>query len=140
MRPLPELTPANEWFWTSGADGQLRIQRCSECKEYVHPPVPVCPKCHSKSWEPTVVSGRATVVGVTVNHQQWHPDFAPPYVIAVVALAEDSSVRLTTNIVDADPDDVHVGDEVVVQFEPAEDVWLPSAWAPVPCSLPFSLR
>jgi hypothetical protein len=21
MRPLPELTPANEWFWTSGADG-----------------------------------------------------------------------------------------------------------------------
>ena len=26
MRPLPELTPANEWFWTSGSDGVLRIQ------------------------------------------------------------------------------------------------------------------
>jgi hypothetical protein len=24
---LPQLTPANEWFWTSGADGHLRIQR-----------------------------------------------------------------------------------------------------------------
>ena len=25
-RPLPELTPATEWFWTSGADGVLRVQ------------------------------------------------------------------------------------------------------------------
>jgi acetyl-CoA acetyltransferase len=25
VRPLPQLTPANEWFWTSGADGRLRI-------------------------------------------------------------------------------------------------------------------
>ena len=29
MRPLPELTPWNGWFWTSGADGRLRIQGCS---------------------------------------------------------------------------------------------------------------
>ena len=27
MRPLPELTPENEWFWTSGADGKLRFLR-----------------------------------------------------------------------------------------------------------------
>src|SRR5580658_8311406 len=31
VRPLPELTPANEWFWTSGADDVLRIQECSDC-------------------------------------------------------------------------------------------------------------
>ena len=30
-RPLPELTPWTEWFWTSGADGTLRIQGCSDC-------------------------------------------------------------------------------------------------------------
>ena len=23
-RPLPQLTPENEFFWTSGADGKLR--------------------------------------------------------------------------------------------------------------------
>ena len=125
MRPLPQLTPANEWFWTSGADGHLRIQHCSVCNEYVHPPVPVCPRCRSKDWEPSVVSGRATVVGVTVNHQQWHPDFPPPYVIAIVALAEDASVRLTTNIVGVPPEEVHIGDEVVVRFEQLDDVWLP---------------
>ena len=58
MRPLPELTPMNEWFWTSGADGQLRIQACNECKTLVHPPAPICPACRSRSWAPTVVSGR----------------------------------------------------------------------------------
>src|ERR1700683_3284970 len=39
VRPLPELTPANEWFWSSGADGVLRIQGCEECGQLVHTPV-----------------------------------------------------------------------------------------------------
>ncbi len=125
MRPLPQLTPANEWFWTSGADGQLRIQRCCDCQSYVHPPVPICPACKSRSWEAAVVSGRGTVVGYTVNQHQWLPGFAPPYAIANVALAEDRSVHLTTNIVGCAPDEVHIGQEVQVRFDQHEDVWLP---------------
>jgi acetyl-CoA acetyltransferase len=65
------------------------------------------------------------VVGFTVNAHQWHPDFVPPYVLAVVALAEDPDVRLTTSIVGCDPAAVHIGQEVVVRFEQHEDVWLP---------------
>ncbi|WP_018502501.1 thiolase C-terminal domain-containing protein [Parafrankia discariae] len=124
MRPLPELTPATEWFWTSGADGTLRVQGCSDCGQLVHPPVPICPKCRSRDWAPTEVSGRATVVGFTVNAQQWSPAMKPPYVIANVALAEDASVRLTTNIIGCEPKDVHIGQEVDVRFEQHEDVWL----------------
>src|SRR5581483_1984690 len=111
-RPLPLLTPSNEWFWTSGRDGKLRIQGCTECGTLVHPPVPICPACRSTAWEPTVVSGRGTVVGVTVNHHMWHPAFEPPYAIANVALEEDAHVHLTTHVVGCDPDDVHVGQEV----------------------------
>src|SRR5665213_1351045 len=101
MRPLPELTPANQWFWQSGADGILRIQGCSDCGQLVHPPTPICPKCRSRSWAPVEVSGVGTLVGVTVNVQPWLPgfDLDPPYVIANVALAEDASVRLTTNVI-----------------------------------------
>jgi acetyl-CoA acetyltransferase/uncharacterized OB-fold protein len=125
VRPLPELTPATAWFWTSGADGLLRIQRCADCATLVHPPVPICPNCRSRAAEPAVVSGRGSVVGFTVNQHQWHPDFMPPYVLAVVALAEDADVRLTTSLVGCDPAEVHIGQEVIVHFEQVEDVWLP---------------
>jgi acetyl-CoA acetyltransferase len=91
----------------------------------VHPPTPVCPACGSRSSAPVVVSGRATVVALTVNRHQWLPSFEPPYVIAIVALAEDPRVRLTTNIVGCDPDDVGIGQEVRVRFERQDDVWIP---------------
>jgi acetyl-CoA acetyltransferase/uncharacterized OB-fold protein len=125
MRPLPELTPANEWFWSSGADGVLRIQACEECGQLAHPPVPICPYCRSRDAKPRPVSGRGTIVGYTVNQHRWLPGFDPPYVIAVVALAEDARVRLTTNIVGCDPEEVCIGQEVTVRFEHEDDVWLP---------------
>lgn len=127
MRPLPEVTPANRWFWTSGEDGQLRIQGCDDCGTLVHPPVPICPSCRSRNASPTVVSGEATVVGFTVNVQPWLPSFdlEPPYVVANVALAEDPTVRLTTNVMGCPPEHVHIGQQVAVRFEQHEDVWIP---------------
>jgi acetyl-CoA acetyltransferase/uncharacterized OB-fold protein len=125
VRPLPQLTPFNDWFWTSGADGHLRIQRCDDCASYVHPPVPICPRCRSRAWTATAVSGRATVVGFTVNSQQWLPGFEPPYVVAEVVLEEDRSVRLTTNVVGCDPHAVHVGMDVQVRFEEQDGVFVP---------------
>src|SRR5689334_7029337 len=109
VRPLPQLTPANEWFCTSGADGRLRIQGCDDCKALIHPPVPICPVCRSRAWSPVELSGRGMVVGFTVNHHRWLPGFEPPYVIANIALAEDSTVHLTTTIVGCGPDQVHIG-------------------------------
>jgi len=125
VRPLPELSPANEWFWTSGSEGTLRIQGCQDCGQLVHPPTPICPVCRSRSSKPVAVSGRGTVVGFTVNEHLWHPAFEPPYVVANVALAEDPSVHLTTNVVGCAPADVAVGQVVTVRFEQHEDVWLP---------------
>ena len=58
-------------------------------RRLVHPPTPICPYCRSRSAKPTEVSGRATVIGFTVNEHRWLPDFDPPYVVANVALAED---------------------------------------------------
>jgi acetyl-CoA acetyltransferase/uncharacterized OB-fold protein len=124
-RPLPAISPENEAFWTSGADGTLRLPRCPECKALLHPSLVVCPGCHHERPEMVAVSGRATVLGYTVNHQQWLPGYPPPYVIAVVAVDEDPSVRLTTNIVNAAPEDVHVGMAVEVVFEQHDDVWVP---------------
>jgi uncharacterized OB-fold protein len=70
------------------------------------------------------VSGRAVVHSFTVNCQQWFPD-AEPYVIGLVTIAEQDDVRLTTNIIDIDADDVEIGMEVEVAFDHADDVWFP---------------
>ncbi|MFF3567549.1 thiolase C-terminal domain-containing protein [Nocardia jiangxiensis] len=125
VRPLPQPTLASAEFWRSGADGILRISRCGDCQRWFHPPMPVCPTCHSRAVEPTPTSGKATVVGFSVNHQTWLPAFPPPYVVAVVALDEDDRARLTTNIVGCEPDSVHLGMRVRVRFEQHEDLYIP---------------
>jgi acetyl-CoA acetyltransferase/uncharacterized OB-fold protein len=124
-RPLPQPTLASDAFWASGADGVLRIAGCESCKGLHHPPQPVCPHCGSFEVSMVEVSGKAVVAGVTVNHQQWLPHFPPPYVIAIVAIAEDDRARLTTNLVNVAPEDVSVGMRVRVLFEHDEEVWVP---------------
>ena len=124
-RPLPELTAQNEFFWTAGGDGVLRIQECGDCNSLIHPPQPVCRYCHSRNMGVRDVSGRATISAFTVNHRFGFPDLPPPYVVAQVALVEDPRVRLTTNIIDCDPDELAIGQVVEVAFEKVEDVWLP---------------
>jgi acetyl-CoA acetyltransferase/uncharacterized OB-fold protein len=124
-RPLPLLAPETEPFWTSGADGKLRLPRCRGCGRLLHPSLVVCPFCHHTEPEPVEVSGRATVVGFTINYQTWLPGFPPPYVVAIVSIVEDPAIRLTTNIVGCDPHTVHVGMAVRVTFEQHDDVWIP---------------
>ncbi len=124
-RPLPLITQDNEFFWTSGADGKLRFQECKACAALIHPPAPVCRYCRSRDIGVRAVSGRATLAGFTVNERFSLPGMPAPYVIAQVAIEEDPRVRLTTNIVDADPDQLELGQQLEVVFEQAEDVWLP---------------
>lgn len=124
-RPLPQLTVQNEFFWTSGADGQLRIQECQACKALIHPPAPICRYCRSHDLGVRAVSGKATLSGFSVNHRFGFPDLPPPYVIAEVAVLEDPRVRLTTNIVDCDADTLEIGQPVEVAFQHVDDVWLP---------------
>ena len=71
-----------------------------------------------------MVSGRATVVAHTVNVHSWIPG-SEPYVIGLVAIDEQPSVRLTTNLVDVEPEDIRDGMPVEVVFEENDDVFLP---------------
>ena len=124
-RPLPLVTTRNEFFWHSGEDGRLRFLRCGGCGALLHPPGPICVYCRSTDLTPATVSGRGVVVGHTVNQQAWSAGFPPPYIVALVAIDEDPRVRLTTNLVHCEPDQIRLGTRVKVLFEPAEDIWVP---------------
>jgi uncharacterized OB-fold protein len=129
FRILPRLTDANREFWTGGAHGELRFWRCQDCKDYVHPPQPVCPSCLSKDLAVEPVSGRATLASYSINHQPWMPGPELPYVVAIVEIVEQPSVRLTTNLVRCEHDAIRIGMPVRVTFEhhpdPDGDVYLP---------------
>ncbi len=125
FRVLPRVTPLNEHFWRGGADGELRFLRCQDDGTYVHPPTPVCPECLGKNVSPEAVSGRATVLTYTLNHQQWVPAPDHPYCIAIVELEEQQGLRLMTNVVNCPAEDVRIGMPVKVLFEAYEDVFIP---------------
>jgi acetyl-CoA acetyltransferase/uncharacterized OB-fold protein len=123
--PLPQVTPENEFYWTAGADGALRFTECENCNALIHPPAPVCRYCRERKMGVRQVSGLATLIGFTLNERFSIPGLPAPYVVAQVALVEDPRVRLTTNIVDCDPEQLALGQQVEVVFEQHEDVWLP---------------
>lgn len=123
--PLPVVAFEDRPFWTGGADGRLLIMRCRACGWWIHPPRPACRRCRSVEVSPEPVSGCGTVYSYTVNHQAWAPGLKVPYVLAVIELAEQVGLRLTTRLVDP-PTDLAIGDPVEVRFQrAADDVWLP---------------
>lgn len=124
FRVQPALDDENRFFWTSGEDGVLRFLRCQACGRYLHPPIPRCPACGSRDVAPEPVSGRGTVFSYTVNHHPWDGG-TEPYAIGLVELDEQPGLRLTTNIVGCDPDDVRIGMPVRVVFEQHGIVWYP---------------
>ncbi len=124
-RPLPRLDSDNRAFWTGGADGELRLNQCQDCKTFIHPPRPVCRSCLSENVVPTAVAGTGVVDTFTVNHQKWHPAMEVPFVIARVAIDGAPGVYLTTNIINCPVESVDIGDKVRVKFEQHSDVWLP---------------
>lgn len=126
FRILPRLTDLNRDFWTGGKDGELRFLRCQSCGYYNHPPTPICPICHSKALRYEAVSGRAALWTFTVNYQPWMPGPELPFVVAIVAIPEQEGLRLTTNLVGIEPEDVKIGMALEVTFENHDDdVWIP---------------
>jgi uncharacterized OB-fold protein len=123
-RILPPIDDVNREFWTAGASGGLKIQRCASCPRWVFPPSAACPVCGGSA-EYQAVSGKGRVFTYTVNHQPFNPAVPVPYVIAIVELPEQDGVRFTTNIVNCPPEDVYMEMPVHVLFEEDGGVFVP---------------
>ena len=119
-RPTPDVNPETEPFWEAAADEQFLLQECDDCGLVYYYPRAFCPDCFGENVSWIEAEGTGTVYSYSVSEQVagW-PEEKLPLVVAYVELAEGP--RVMTNLIDCDPEDVAVGDEVEVRFEPAED-------------------
>jgi len=120
-RPEPPITDVSAPFWEATRDKRLLVQRCARCDAWVWYPRSACTKCMSDSLHWTQVDGRGTVYAASVHHRPGVAEMKErvPYVVALVEL--DEGVRLLTNVVDCDPESVHVGQSVMLTWEELSD-------------------
>lgn len=125
---LPRPDALSQFFWDGCRAHQLLIQRCGDCGHYIHPPRLVCRFCRSTNLAPGQVSGRGVVDTFTIPLQPFDPYFMTkvPYTLAVIELPEQPNLKLVSNVVDIDPDEVRIGMPVEVAFtEVSPEVTLP---------------
>jgi hypothetical protein len=121
--PLPVPEPAHDQetlpFWQATDRGELLLRRCAGCGTVAWPPRTFCPACLAADPEWFAAQGTGEVYSCTVVRKaqgEWRD--AVPYVLAYVQLTEGP--RILTNIVDCDPESVHIGQSVRVVFQPGD--------------------
>jgi uncharacterized protein len=123
---LPTPDAETQPWWDAAREGRLLIKRCSSCGRPHFYPRPFCPHCWSTAVEWEEASGRATLYTFSIVRRNDLPPFNErvPYVAAVVDLAE--GVRMMTNVVECELDDVEIGMPLEVVFQPiSDDVTIP---------------
>lgn len=115
VRPRPPINRDNEFFFAGLAKGELLVQQCDSCHDLRHPPVPMCPTCHSLDWAGAPMSGRGSVFSYVVLHHPVVPPFEPGYIVALVELEEGP--RIVMNLEGIDAAEVRVGMPVTVSTE-----------------------
>jgi uncharacterized OB-fold protein len=121
VRPTPNPEGLNAEFYAWCAREELRVQRCSACGTWRHPPCVVCARCNSDAWSWERASGPGRVYTWKVTHQALVPGWAEevPYAVAVVELEE--GVRLVSAVREVAPRDLRIGMAVKVGFVKASD-------------------
>lgn len=117
MLIIPKTDPLSQPYWEGVHEGELRIQKCRACGKVWHPPLHICPECHSQdvAWVPT--SGRGTLYSFTVVHHPAHVAVANrvPYVVGLVTLEEGP--RVVTNLLNCARADVRIGMPLQLTFQ-----------------------
>lgn len=130
-RPLPRISHDSRPFWDACAAGELRVQRCGACGVRQFPNRARCTGCGSRDLDWQVVPPSGEVHSFTVVHRAPTAAFKAhvPYVIALVDVVDRA--RMMMNVADCDPQTVHIGMRVHIDFERrvdgGEEAWLPVA-------------
>lgn len=129
-KPVPRREGLNGEFYAHIAKGELRFQRCKDCRTWRHMPRHTCAHCGSSRWKWEQSAGLGRLYSWTVTHRSFHPAFDGdvPYAVAVVEM--DEGVRLVSRIEGASTDAYRLGMRLQVQFTAQNAVAIP-IFAPV---------
>jgi len=114
LPPVPVPDPDTAPYWGGLKNGKLMLCRCDDTGRWIHPPLersrftggPV----HFEQ-----VSGEGAIYSYIVVRQALVPGRMPPFVIALVELAEQPGLRISA-VIDADPADVRIGQRVELRI------------------------
>lgn len=116
-RPLPRTDLDLDAYWEGCKRHELMLQRCRSCGSYIFHPRRYCGDCWSDDTEWVKSAGTGVVYTYSVIRQAGHSFFRDklPYIIGYVEL--DEGIRMMTNFIDVEPEQIKVGMPVEVAFE-----------------------
>ena len=117
--PLPQPTALSRPHWDACRAGKLKVQRCAQCATHVFIPQPCCTQCQSTRLEWVECTGRGTVYSFSVVHRAPRPEFAVPYIVAVIAL--DEGWHMLSNLLECPLEKVSIDLPVKVRFTTMTD-------------------
>lgn len=113
-----DMPPEFAGFFEAARNGKLAFPRCGDCGRFHWYPMPRCPHCRSHRLTWATIAGQGEIFSFTeVRHafDKRRRDRLP-YVVGLVTFADAPGVRLITNIVDALPAGLRIGQKVEPVF------------------------
>jgi len=126
----PVAESFEEGFWEAVKQKRLVFQRCRECGEFLHPPRPMCHKCHSYDLEWVESTGKGKIYTWVVFTREVNPLYRAPFEVVVVEM-EEKGVRFISNMAEGNPEDIYFGMPVEVVFVDINDEWPLPMFRPV---------
>jgi len=126
----PVAESFEEGFWEAVKQKRLVFQRCTECGEFLHPPRPMCHKCHSYDLEWVESTSKGKIYSWVVFTREVNPLYRVPFEVVLVEM-EEKGVRFISNMAEGNPEDIYMGMPVEVVFVDINDEWPLPMFRPV---------
>ena len=133
--PLRAIDHDTKDFYAAWLIRRFLLNQCADCAHWHHPPKPICPRCWSTDLLPAEASGKGTVHLLVWLHERLATpglDNVVGNLLATIALAEATSLRFTSTLINCSPEDLRIG-------LPVELVWVERYGVPFPAFQPAGL-
>ena len=91
----------NGWWWEAIDEGELMIQKCSDCGALRHPPRPMCGECQSSSWGLDRVLRQGH--GLQLHRSAPSPDSGLRLPLSGRLIDLEEGTRIVANVVGCEP-------------------------------------